>query len=1549
MNFTTLSGMFNCFFVTTNFLRTLKLTLFLVVSLWANNSFAQHDILAASQRTLTSAENVVAKSQEFVTAIDNATQKVKDNQLYKALVDGKEFTFPIGILPASADKNYAIIINKVFMDSDGMYAEVFLKIKVSEEKKLYFMADRVPYSRSGGFAGELKLYLLKTDSFQVGKGYNVQFNGFDKGGIDKSCSVTFTCKGFKEVTIAGAVNFDKQTVVTDQDTKGKLSVLFYANADKLSNLIIQVDQIPTFEFTNLPGFKCKIPKFTLDQSDLKNAPDFKLPGWYKDSITAIISKNATAGANLSTDNAIDGPQWQGIYIPNITIEIPKAFKEKNPNEIVVINSKDLIIDGNGITALTSAKGVGTTPFYDGSIKSWEYRIDSLRLNLIASSLSSAGFYGGLTLPISKKETQVDFGLLLTKNISDSDVRYAGYIDIERKGGILEAQAFGVAKIKIDHASLNFNYYQKQFSPTATITGAIRLTPKKKGESSSAKATGGFGLDFANLVLSTKSPYIDIDSANGGYCRMSNSGQSMSNFPVQIKSIALIKEQAGQRLGIQLSLVVQFQKSGSGSSDAPPAASSSSTSAGASAGNGEEGGDGFGGSAKFTIWAKRNAATGKWEFDDIFIDKIVINVDNDAFKLYGQLSNFKDDKEYGTGFCGNISLTIMKGKLKVEVAGIFGRKGETIVPNVDQPTELAALVDKTTSYRYWFVDAGITFPVIPVAPFVGINGFTGGLYHHMKMQTPNDPAPDTDVECKTTSGLYYLPNLDVHLGLLAGIGLQSVPTEAIFNGKINLGMEFDKSGGVLIFAFFGEVAILTGAVPVPAVDKMKEKMQVDKLDKLSSAASKDAIKKEKPAENTGSVRVKWFTQYSFPTKTFIGDFDVFINVAEVVKGSMDGGEDKAAHIAVLFSPDAKYVYMGTPSDPAKIEVISLFECESYFCAGSVLPTPPMMPLPEEFGPPPINYDALETGAGLSFGARVKLEGGFDGSADFGPCAVNPYAKLWLSAGFDILITQTTKAVYCDEKERGINNWYATGQAFIMGGINVGCKYDCKEPFFVNGDFTLVEATISAYVFAQLPKPSYLKGAVNIEFDLLSLVRGKATFNVKFGKECANTELDKNIVFIETITPAYGSRDINVNENISVNFARAIEKFQFKLPDENNAGKEVEYRGFVGPNNVSIKSAGKEIKYTFKWNSDKTKLTVIPSTSYYDDSSVEVIVTVDLQLFNGSAWVASGKVEKDTTVFKVKREPFNIDVTNVEYAYPMPDMKNYYKNESNSGYIKMLSVQRKPMKLAPNFSYEVIFKQAGKEVARVKNVSTNPEPGADNFTYQIPNSVFQNGKVYDVELTKVVNTAQDRDVGDQKDTTRSLGTSALTPKDTIILKYSFTCSNYSSFNQKMAYFNQPKIESSGVHVLHTLAANARDVEAGSVEGLSPLETSGKKVLDATYSKQLVRSLGADFTQGFKLTGAGIPDTVRYSYFANKLQVQYDVFSELKSQKQKDITKAIKCTLASDGSGAECSAGFSGVKVPQGSVLYYKLGYFLPGKDIKTSEVLLNFTLPNDVTVQ
>lgn len=1457
---------------------------------------AQLQTLGAAQKTLGKAEEIVGKTSEYVNKIDDTFEKIKNNNLYKALVDGKEFTFPIGILPGDGDKNYALAIQKVFITPEGMFAEIYMKIPVGSNKSLYFLADKVPFSRSGGLSGDLRLYLLKTDSITVGKGYNIVFKGLESTPADpeKSCFITFNCKGFKDATLTGAVNFNKSSIVKDGDSKEQVSIKYYIQADKLSNFIIELKDIPSFEFTNLPGFKCTVPSITLDKSDIKNAPGFTLPQWYKDSIRVVVNDPSAI---------IDGVNWEGMYIPKIDIEIPRSFKEEKPDEIVAIHAKDFIIDQNGVTILSHAKNL-----LSGKLKSWEYSIDSIEVNLIAGSLSKALIIGQITLPISKKESQIGYTLIVTKKVGASDLSYYGRVDISRDGGILDAQAFGMAKIKLASASLIFEYTNKQFYPSAILTGSITVGPKKKDDAQ-GKAVGTFGLEFALLKLSTKAPYLDVaDAKDGGYVKMSSQGSQMSNFPVSISDLGIKKDNGGQRFGIFMTLNISLQKKGGDS----------------------KGSNGFGGSASFTIWTARDAATQKWKYDGFQLDKIVVDVNNSSFSIHGEITRFQDDDVYGTGFCGYLDVKLIK-KLEIKVAAIFGRKGQLVI-DVDNPPTDASMDDSGSEFRYWFVDAAITFPVIPVGPMIGINGFNGGLYHNMRLER-DIPAAATSVDCKTASGMSYIPDNKIFLGLVAGIGLQSVPTDAVFNGNITFALEFNNNGGLNMVAFWGGVTLITPPIKVPDVAKLKGKMDT----KVNVTEQKDEIKKKTPTEEEpqkGSIRVTWFTQYDVPKETFIGDFDVYINIVGIVKGV--GAQDKAGHIAVMFSPNAKYVYMGLPLDPIGIDVLNLFKCTSYFCAGNKLPVPPMAPLPSEIQPSsPIDYNAMDTGAGLSFGARVEIDGKFGAGGDLLGCDLWVGAELWVKAGFDVLITRTNAPIECSGYGvRGINNWYATGQAFLAGGLRVGLDYDCG--ILGSGTKNLLSATLTAYVFAQLPKPSYLKGEISLEFEVLG-IGGSARVKVELGDQCEKKVADKNIVFISTILPDSASTNIKVTEQIIVNFAKPIEKFKFDLPNESGQGT-VQYWATVGSNDIRILAGVKVIPFSMEWNTSKTMLRISPLSVLPENTLIKVEVDVILQ-GGGKSVKTEGRVITFTTML----EPIKIDVNNVAYSYPLPGMKNYYKSEYNTGYVKLFTLPNKPMKVVNGYGYNVVFEQGGKEVARVTDVTMTNRSGVEQFVYTIPNDKLANAKNYTFKIVKVNNSAQKKDQQDEDDETITAGYEVM-GVDTVILEYEFTTSRFSSFSQKMAYYNQSTTEVSGPQVVNTLSPNSGDIELKKAEAFATEETQGFSVNTIKTCSPLLKSLGADFTNGFPLKGT-VPDSVKYSYYGDNLVVQYDVFSEIDAANRSNKLNDIVCTV--NATEANCSGGSaSGDVIFPKAKYFYKMGYFLPGRNTKTSEVLQSFTLPEEV---
>ena len=198
----------------------------------------------------------------------------------------------------------------------------------------------------------MSLFLVKTDSVSVGKGFGVVFKGLDNP--NKAYSyVTFDCKGFKELYLNGQLKFNQNAIVEHNENGDKIrkpfKLDFFVNAEKVSNLVVSLYNIPPVEFARLPGFKCTIDTLVLDKSDRRNAPKFSLPGWYLDSLER---------KQPGLDKELYGSTlWEGVYIPSVKLHIPRSMSEGAPREITPVSIRTIIVDQHGVTALAHAGNV----------------------------------------------------------------------------------------------------------------------------------------------------------------------------------------------------------------------------------------------------------------------------------------------------------------------------------------------------------------------------------------------------------------------------------------------------------------------------------------------------------------------------------------------------------------------------------------------------------------------------------------------------------------------------------------------------------------------------------------------------------------------------------------------------------------------------------------------------------------------------------------------------------------------------------------------------------------------------------------------------------------------------------------------------------------------------------------------------------------------------------------------------------------------------------------------------------------------------------------
>lgn len=1377
--------------------------------------FAQQKVVSKTLDGLSSAEKIVAEADQWVKKIDNKFDEVEKSGAYRTLVDGTSVNFPFAIVPDDGDKKYALVVESVKMDPiKGMTATIMMKITFTTDKILYFLADAVPLSKDGQLSGDFKLYLIKTVPLTVGEGYTISFNGMDNAGAEATY-VNFDCRGFKKINVNGTVDFDKNTLQTykaDGSEGQPISSKFVMTADRLGEFMLSLTDLPELQLASLPGFKCSVKGIYIDANSKEN-PFKTVPAWYNSS------------------NAID-EAWEGCYIESAQIEVPRAYTE-GKNEPFVFTLEQLFIDDYGL----SAKGGAEHIIENGNMKGFDYSIDQLGVTINQNTLTGAQFTGSIVLPISKKEAsdaELALNILLNKPKGE-DLQIHGSASLANKDGLMDASAFGNTKMTLTGCRVDFGYKNSQFFPSATIDGSLKVGIKSKKNES--KNIAGFGLEVGGLCLNSRKSYISLQepvvtqSGSIGYVRMTTGSNFMSGLPIQLDSIRIVKS-SDDLFGLGMTVKVNFQKSGGESS---------------------ESGSGFTGSSDFVIWAQQNASK-RWSYKDFDLNMIEIGVNNLSYSLYGRVDMYEDDAEYGDGFCGKLDISIIE-KIDISAAAIFGSKKDEGSNDV---------------YRYWFVDAAVGFtPGIPIFSGIEINSFTGGLYHHMIMEMSGSKSTG---KCASASGRKFVANKSIFVGVMAGLGMQSTGSGTAFNGKINLNVEILEKGGVKKIETWGGVGLLSLSYTPPAMGDVAAalaKNNENKTNLQSEAVRPDGV--------NGSVVAGWNVYYDFPSKIFSGTFDVFVDVANGLVTGVNG-QGHAGRISMYASPQTWYLYVGMPVKMLGLNVMNLAKVKGYFCVGKQLPNPPIAPMPREITPMRnIDEALLGLGAGMALGGRLTIEG--SPSVSLGLCSAKAGLEYKIESGFDILIAQSIKPVVCfnDGKQfnRGIDNWYALGQAYIFGRGDVFVKWDCW--YFGSGKKNVVGITLSTAVNGQFPRPSYFAGNATAEFRILKESFRK-TFDVEFGDICDTKADESNVSFITSITPSSGSTDISVTETILVTFAKSMKSFEYSIAQKSGSGtqkyrprllgrdgNETDYAGMGLA--VRIKATGVPIDFTYEFNDDMTSAILKPVKVLPENTEIAVTVQVKNQVQVGSGWKDLENTEIMTVTFTTGIEPEQIPESAIRYSYPLPNMTNFYKDEYKFGYIQLNMFPNKPLQMSEaDYQYNVIILENGAEIDRVRTVTYDPNKAL--FEFPIPYIRMDLGREYTLRLVKAPPTSNVSETS-HKENELTTGKTLVKRNEYTVVEYKFRTSKYATFKDKMSYYNGSLAEVFNGVMSADLSMNKSQRNGGVFESFSSEEVRGYASKGVVTAQKLIqtgsmmRGIPASGTiepsgNGFCFTSSGLAET-------------------------------------------------------------------------------------------
>lgn len=1456
----------------------------IIILLYASvvSLYAQEGIIGGGLEGVQVSRNLIEHAEAWIDTIDALASAVQGSGLYKTLIDGNSISFPYAVVPKNGNERLALIVKDVKFDAVlGLQATICMKIPLRSDKYLYFAADQVPLSRDGQITGDMKLMLLKRETLNFGEGYALSFGPENIGSAYDSTFVTFDCNGFKNITINGALKFSENNVLHYyEDTAGvhrvPLVVPFYFQAEDLEQVILELHDVPDFQFTKLLGFKCSMPYLLVDMSMTRNSPGFTLPQNYLDILDERIED--------FDEEVYLGDSWEGVYIPSIVVQLPKKFKADqkvlNMKDSVardsilsqsegIIIGQNIIVDQFGVTA----KANGSNLLRD-SIKGFDFTIDSLHFEMVTSTLNGAGFMGDMVLPISKKETPLQYNVAIA-GVEGGGIEFHGSVQAD-SGYAISSSSFGRAKLNLTQVQLEFGSGKSSIDPRVELDGSMSMSPKNDSDTS---RVANIGVRFAGLRLQTVEPYIDL--ASDGYLGIDKSKKNnISKLPVSIDSLQFVKK-SNSVVGFAMAVTVHLQGKGDAEKD----------------------GGSFTGSTAFNIWAEQRNGGGKWQYKNFELNSVSLSVDNGSFSLEGSISKFNNDTIYGTGFCGYLKVNVVH-KISLQAGVMFGEK---------------------SNVKYWFADMAADFPGLPLFPGINLNYFSGGLYHHMEIQKDGAQNPST-LNCKTATGRKFVPNESIHLGLIAGIGIASTGSGTGFNGKINFGLEFNNTGGLNRIATWGEVAFIDKNYTPPKFADELDNVKTKAPDENTKAEQEQSEPTKQGGKQTNALSAMWYVEYDFPAQTLSGTFDIYVDFGDALQGA--GPKKKAGRISIYSDPSNWYVYVGrpVPGEMVGVKVKDIVTLNAYLCLGTVLPTPPMAAIPDEVRiGEPIDYSGIMAmGGGFSFGARLQVKG------KKGVPLWDDYflgIKYAILAGFDVLLMKTHQPVYCmgSEIERGVNNWYATGQAYIYGEASL-CVENQKR------SWDLVGAYLKAFVFVQAPNPTYLLGAVQVGFRFLGKDRNKS-FDLEIGEQCELTEeVDLSVDFIATVTPSSGQDSLPVTTTMAVLFNNSLNNFHYTVKDSKD--NPMTYRNVLygeDESGVVLESNGIPLEFEWRLNDSRDQMSIVPLAVLPERSTITLSVSVITQKQSGNVWVDTELIETETITFTTGSESPTLAVSDVEYAYPLPNMQNFYKNESNRGIVKLNLQPRKPVSISNDYSWQVGIYYYNEEVARVENVSYD---GAKTFTFTLPIARLDNDREYTFKLMK----APIPSIVSQNSYANGAagGVYGEEQGDTTILEYQFRVSEYNTFVDKMSIYNTSLTEVFNGVAFANLTVHEAIRAGAAMETISDYETDG-------YYVDGMRTVDNLIQVGMPSTGSGRTFNSSYNLSINAgggLSLTSDAISNINSTLSE---MNLSCLLE----GGCSSNDIERVTIPRGT-MQLPVSYYIPGQNSPTSTFNIPINISSDIVM-
>jgi hypothetical protein len=514
-------------------------------------------------------------------------------------------SLPMGIVKTVAGTQYVIAIDSARFYPNQALCSAFMSIDLpGTMDRIAFAAKNIAVNPKGVMSStNSRLLLVSEHHIQINPKVTLILKN------DGSNYIEWDCNGFKTVNLKGYFEFSNTILVPDSSSTpltDKVIASFEIHTNDIHNFITQVSITP-FTLKGLKDVSFSVQEATVDLSEIANAPGMVFPNGYQQS-------------------SLDVNQWQGFYLKQFTVKLPKELSKKDQGRTTV-SASNLVIDNSGISGLFSATNV--LALGNSDMDSWQFSVDQLSINIAQNHLNGASIGGSLKMPLFENNALV-YQASMQENTTTKEIDYQFIANAQNN---MQANVFSASIDIYPSSQLIVNKTNGKFYPKANLTGQIKLN------SSNAK-TGK--LDFQNVVITTLEPYIQ--SGTFGFTSAQPNQNKIGQFPITINQIQLVLDPSNPNLYFQVGL--NFMSA----SD-----------------------QGFSAAAGFRVITKfvPGNTHALWKFDRVKIEDIQLNIQTQAFTLNGYVVFRDDDPVYGDGFAGGINLGLPSLNLDVNINVIFG--------------------------------------------------------------------------------------------------------------------------------------------------------------------------------------------------------------------------------------------------------------------------------------------------------------------------------------------------------------------------------------------------------------------------------------------------------------------------------------------------------------------------------------------------------------------------------------------------------------------------------------------------------------------------------------------------------------------------------------------------------------------------------------------------------------------------------------------------------------------------------------------------------------